>query len=149
MYKKVAERRERRIEEAAKASDWKEVTHLLEQEQRNAERRDRYHNKRSLEENIYLNNGKQRERHELVASSSLNPEEALTLKELKQDIQKAKETLSPIDRDIVEMIAEQRLSYRATARYISEHHQKMSDLTVKSRYLKALKKLTPLLADYS
>ena len=101
------------------------------------ERRDRYHHKRSMEEYISRNDGKRRERYEVVASSDLNPEEALIREELKQAIHKAKASLSAIDSKIVEM-----------ARYITEHYKKMSDVTVKSHYCKALKKLAPLLKAY-
>ncbi|HEP1290485.1 TPA: RNA polymerase sigma factor [Streptococcus pyogenes] len=145
---KVKKRREAKIEEAVKANDWEEVSRLLQQEQSNAERRDRYHKKRSLEESTSRKDGKQRERHELVASPDLNPEENLTLKELKQDILKAKEILAPVDRKIVEMVAEHGLNYKKTARYISEHYKKMSDITVKSHYLKALRELAHLLEEY-
>ncbi|HHT7774691.1 TPA: RNA polymerase sigma factor [Streptococcus suis] len=148
MSGKVKQRREAKIVEAVNANNWEEVSRLLQQEQSNAERRDRYHRKRSLEENISRNDGKQRERHEMVASPDLNPEESLILKELKQDILKAKEILAPVDRKIVEMVAEQGLSYKETARRISEHYKKISDVTVKSHYLKAIDKLTPLLEDY-
>lgn len=54
------------------------------------ERCDRYHHKRSMEEYISRNDGKRRERYEVVASSDLNPEEALIREELKQAIHKAK-----------------------------------------------------------
>lgn len=148
MSNKVNERRERNLQKAVEAENWTEVTRLLQQEENNAERRDRYHHKRSLEENTSRNTGKQRERYEILASSDPNPEEALTLKELKQNIHKAKETLVPIDRKIVEMVAEEGLSYRETARYISKYYKKMSDVTVKSHYLKALNNLAPLLNDY-
>ena len=148
MSNKIKERRERKITKAIEAENWEEVDYLLQQAQSNAERRDRYHHKRSLEESVSRNDGKRRERYEVVASSDLNPEEALTLKELRQDIRKAKETLAPIDREIVEMVAEQGCSYKATARYISEHYKKMSDVTVKSHYSKALEKLASLLEDY-
>ena len=148
MSNKVQERRERKIKEAIKAKNWNEVTRLLQQEQSNAERRDRYHHKRSMEENIARNDGKRRERYEVVASSDLNPEEALIREELKQAIHKAKASLSAIDSKIVEMIAEQGSSYKETARYITEHYKKMSDVTVKSHYCKALKKLAPLLKAY-
>lgn len=70
------------------------------------------------------------------------------MKELTQDIQKAKEALTILDRKIVEMVAEQGCSYKETARCISEHYKKMSDVTVKSHYLKAIRKLAPLLEDY-
>lgn len=53
-----------------------------------------------------------------------------------------------LDRKIVEMVAEQGCSYKETARCISEHYKKMSDVTVKSHYLKAIRKLAPLLEDY-
>ena len=112
------------------------------------ERRDRYHHKRSMEEYISRNDGKRRERYEVVASSDLNPEEALIREELKQAIHKAKASLSEIDSKIVEMIAEQGSSYKETARYITEHYKKMSDVTVKFHYCKALKKLAPLLKAY-
>ncbi|HEQ0480920.1 Sigma-70, region 4 [Streptococcus pyogenes] len=148
MSNKVKERRERKIEKAVESKDWKSVTHLLQQEQGNAERRDRYHRKRSLEENVSLSGNKQRERHEVVASPDLNPQEALGKKETEQAVNKAKEILEPVDRKIVEMVAEQGCSYKKTARYISEHYQKMSDVTVKSHYLKALRKLAFLLEDY-
>lgn len=46
------------------------------------------------------------------------------------------------------MIAEQGSSYKETARYVTEHYKKMSDVTVKSHYCKALKKLAPLLKTY-
>ena len=101
MSNKVKERRERKIEEAIKAKNWDEVTRLLQQEQSNAERRDRYHHKRSMEEYISRNDGKRRERYEVVASSDLNPEEALIREDLKQAIHKAKASLSEIDIKIV------------------------------------------------
>lgn len=148
MSNKVKERRERKIAKAAEAKDWKTVVHLLQQEQSNSERRDRYHQKRSMEESISRNDGKRRERYEIVASSDLNPEEALILEELRQAIREAKASLSAIDSKIVEMIAEQGSSYKETARYITEHYKKMSDVTVKSHYCKALKKLAPLLKAY-
>ncbi|MFS1663236.1 RNA polymerase sigma factor [Streptococcus sp. zg-JUN1979] len=148
MGNKVIERRERKIREAVNAQNWKEVSRLLQQEESNAERRDRYHHKRSLEENTSRRDGKRRERHEVIASPDLNPEKALEAKELKQDIQKAKEALTIIDCEIVEMVAEQGCSYKETSRYISEHYKKMSDVTVKSHYLKALKKLAISLEDY-
>ena len=148
MSNKVKERRERKIAKAAEAKDWKTVVHLLQQEQSNSERRDRYHQNRSMEESISRNDGKRRERYEVVASSDLNPEEALILEELRQAIREAKASLSAIDSKIVEMIAEQGSSYKETARYITEHYKKMSDVTVKSHYCKALKKLAPLLKAY-
>lgn len=148
MSNKVKERRERKIAKAAEAKDWKTVVHLLQQEQSNSERRDRYHQKRSMEESISRNDGKRRERYEVVASSDLNPEETLILEELRQAIREAKASLSAIDSKIVEMIAEQGSSYKETARYITEHYKKMSDVTVKSHYCKALKKLAPLLKAY-
>lgn len=148
MSNKVKERREVKIAKAVGAENWKEVDRLLQQEQYNAERRDRYHHKRSLEENVSHNDGKQRERHDLVASPDLNPQEALEKKEIEQAVNKAKKFLEPIDLEIVEMVAEQGCSYKETARYISEHYKKMSDVTVKSHYLKALRKLASLLAGY-
>ena len=148
MSNKVKERRERKIAKAVEAKDWKTVVHLLQQEQSNSERRDRYHQKRSMEESISRNDGKRRERYEVVASSDLNPEEALILEELRQAVREAKASLSAIDSKIVEMIAEQGSSYKETARYITEHYKKMSDVTVKSHYCKALKKLAPLLKAY-
>lgn len=148
MSNKVTERRERKIKKAVETGNWKEVDRLLQQEQSNAERRDRYHHKKSLEKNISRNYGKQRELHEIVASSDLNPKEALEKKELEQAVNKAKEILEPIDRGIVEMVAEQGCSYKVTARCISEHYKKMSDVTVKSHYLKAIRKLASLLEDY-
>ena len=121
MSNKVKERRDAKIAKAVEAKNWDEVSRLLQQEQSNAERRDRYHHKRSLEESLSRNDGKRRERYEVVASSDLNPEEALILEELRQAIREAKASLSAIDSKIVEMVAEQGCSYKATARYISEH----------------------------
>lgn len=142
------ERRERKIKEAIKAKNWDEVTRLLQQEQSNAERRDRYHNRRIKDETIASKNAKKSVRYDVIASSDLNPEEALILEELRQAIREAKASLSEIDSKIVEMIAEQGSSYKETARYITEHYKKMSDVTVKSHYCKALKKLAPLLKAY-
>ncbi|HGD9474645.1 TPA: RNA polymerase sigma factor [Streptococcus agalactiae] len=148
MSNKVQERRERKIKEAIKAKNWDEVTRLLQQEQSNAERRDRYHNRRIKNETIASKNAKKSVRYDVIASSDLNPEEALILEELRQAIREAKASLSEIDSKIVEMIAEQGSSYKETARYITEHYKKMSDVTVKSHYCKALKKLAPLLKAY-
>lgn len=145
---KVKERREYNIQIALKEGNWNRITHLLQQEQMNAERRDRYHHKRSLEENISRHDGKQRERHDLVACKTLTPEEALIERERNQAIREAKEVLSPLDRKIVELVAEKGWSYKKTARYISENDKKMSDMTVKSHYLKAIKTLATLLDDY-
>ena len=122
MSNKVKERRDAKIAKAVEAKNWDEVSRLLQQEQSNAERRDRYHHKRSLEESVSRNDGKRRERYEVVASPDLNPEEALILEELRQAIREAKASLSEIDSKIVEMVAEQGCSYKATARYISEHY---------------------------
>lgn len=124
MSNKVKERRDAKIAKAVEAKNWDEVSRLLQQEQSNAERRDRYHHKRSLEESLSRNDGKRRERYEVVASSDLNPEEALILEELRQAIREAKASLSAIDSKIVEMVAEQGCSYKATARYVSEHYKK-------------------------
>ena len=148
MSNKVKERRDAKIAKAVEAKNWDEVSRLLQQEQSNAERRDRYHNRRIKDETIASKNAKKSVRYDVIASSDLNPEEALALKELRQNIRKAKETLAPIDREIVEMVAEQGCSYKATARYISEHYKKMSDITVRSHYFKALEKLASLLEDY-
>lgn len=46
MSNKVKERREAKIAKAVEAENWKEVDRLLQQEQSNAERRDRYHHKK-------------------------------------------------------------------------------------------------------
>lgn len=148
MTKKTKESRMHKINKAVKANDWNEVSRLLQQEQNNAERRDRYYHKQSLDENVSYNDGKQRERYEMIASSDLTPEEALYQKELHKAKDKAKEKLSLIDRVIVEMVAEQEASYSATARHISKCYKKMSDVTVKAHYVKALKKLASLLEDY-
>lgn len=148
MSNKVKERREAKIAKAVEAENWKEVDRLLQQEQSNAERRDRYHNRQIKDETIASKKSKKPVRYDTVSSPALNPEEALTLKELKQDIHRAKKTLSPIDCKIVEMVAEQGCSYKETARYISKRYKKMSDVTVKSHYLKALRKLASLLKDY-
>lgn len=48
MSNKVKERREAKIAKAVEAENWKEVDRLLQQEQSNAERRDRYHHKKAL-----------------------------------------------------------------------------------------------------
>ena len=149
MSSKVQERRERKIAKAVEAKNWKTVNHLLQQEQSNAERRDRYHHKRSMEEHISRKDTKKLERHEFVASSDLTPEEALLQKERAEMIKSVKDKILTLrERDIVEMIAEEGCGYKATARYISEHHKKMSDVTVKSHYFKALEKLASLLEDY-
>lgn len=149
MSSKVQERRERKIAKAVEAKNWKTVNHLLQQEQSNAERRDRYHHKRSMEEHISRKDTKKLERHEFVASSDLTPEEALLQKERAEMIKSVKDKILTLrERDIVEMIAEEGCSYKATARYISEHYKKMSDVTVKSHYFKALEKLASLLEDY-
>ena len=149
MSSKVQERRERKIAKAVEAKNWKTVNHLLQQEQSNAERHDRHHHKRSMEEHISRKDTKKLERHEFVASSDLTPEEALLQKERAEMIKSVKDKILTLrERDIVEMIAEEGCSYKATARYISEHHKKMSDVTVKSHYFKALEKLASLLEDY-
>ena len=149
MSNKVKERRDAKIAKAVEAKNWKTVNHLLQQEQSNAERRDRYHHKRSMEEHISRKDTKKLERHEFVASSDLTPEEALLQKERAEMIKSVKDKILTLrERDIVEMIAEEGCSYKATARYISEHHKKMSDVTVKSHYFKALEKLASLLEDY-
>lgn len=93
MSNKVQERRERKIKEAIKAKNWDEVTRLLQQEQSNAERRDRYHNRRIKDETIASKNAKKSVRYDVIASSDLNPEEALILEELRQAIREAKASL--------------------------------------------------------
>ena len=149
MSNKVTLRREQTIVKAAQENNWKEVSRLLQQEQNNAERRDRYHHKRSFEENVSQKDSKKREQHEVIANSDLTPEEALIQKERSEAIKLAKEkALTQKERDIVEMIAEQNFSYKKTARQITIIYGKISDVTVKDHYLKALKKLEIVLSDY-
>lgn len=149
MSNKVKERRELKIEEAVKAGDWNEVSRLLQQEQSNAERRDRYHHKRSMEEHVSRKDTKQRERHEFVASSDLTPEEALLQKERAEMIKSVKDKiLTPRERDIVEMIAEHQLSKKETARHISKKYGKTTDVTINSHYNKAINKLKQALEGY-
>lgn len=54
MSNKVKERREAKIAKAVEAENWKEVDRLLQQEQSNAERRDRYHHKKKALKKIFL-----------------------------------------------------------------------------------------------
>lgn len=148
MSKKIIQRRERKIQEAVQADDWSALDLLLQQELSNAERRDRYHNRRIKDGTIATKKAKQNVRFDTMPSTALSPEEALILKELKLDIAKAKASLTPLDRDIVEMIAEQGLSYRETARRISAIHGKVSDITVKNHYIKTCDKLASYLQEY-
>ncbi len=139
---KVTDRREQMIEAAAVNKDWDTVERLLDQELNNAERRDRYHHKRSLEFNI-SKNGRRTELHDVVKDKAKNPEEALIKNELDIAIEDAKKQLSPIDRQIFELKVEEDKSYSAIARIVGR-----SDKTVKSHYFKAISTLRFLLTDY-
>lgn len=139
---KVTDRREQMIEAAAANKDWDTVVRLLDQELNNAERRDRYHHKRSFEFNI-SKNGRRTELHDVVKDKAKNPEEVLITNELAFAIEDAKKQLSPIDRQIFELKVEEGKSYSAIARIVG-----ISDKTVKSHYIRAKTTLRFLLADY-
>ena len=143
MSTKIEKRRNRKIEEAAKKGYWDKVDKLLDQQLNNAERRDRAHNKKSLDMNI------SREQRKTglyeVLTNSVNSAESISLeKELIFQCDNALQQLSQVERTIVlARTAEQPVSYAELSRQLN-----LSDKTVKSYFQKACKKLKSLLIDY-
>ncbi|WP_061866400.1 RNA polymerase sigma factor [Streptococcus oralis] len=139
---KVTDRRNKKIDEAVSNNEWDEVLRLMSQSLQNAERRDRYHSKQSLDKNISKGSRKT-ELHEII-TNVVSSETQLLEKELIMHCDLALQQLSSVDRTIVlGRTAEKPLSFVELGRQVG-----LTDKTVKSHYLKALEQLKEYLSDY-
>lgn len=138
----VTDKRNKKIDEAVSNNDWNEVLRLMDQPLQNAERRDRYHSKQSLDKNI-SKNARRAELYEIITNVP-SSETQLLEKELIMHCDSALQQLSFVDRTIVlGRIAEKPLSFVELGRQVG-----LTDKTVKSHYLKALEQLEEYLSDY-
>ena len=109
----------------------------------NAKRRDRYHKLGSLDENI-SNEGRQTDRYDLIASDSLDAEQAYIYNELLGTVHDYISALSTNDQIImVGKLRDRPISSSALSRIVE-----CSDKTVTSRFKKHREVLQDMLKDY-
>ena len=95
---KVTDKRNKKIDEAVSNNDWNEVLRLMDQPFQNAERRDRYHSKQSLDKNI-SKDARRTELYEIITNVP-SSETQLLEKELIMHCDSALQQLSFVDRTI-------------------------------------------------
>ena len=109
----------------------------------NAKRRDRYHNLRSLDENI-SNEGRQTDRYDLIASDSLDGEQTYIYNELLETVHNYISTLSKNDQIImVGKLRDKPISSSALSKIVE-----CSDKTVTNHFKKHQEVLQDILKDY-
>lgn len=109
----------------------------------NANRRDRYHNLRSLDENISID-GRNTDLYELIADTSPNSEEVCLQNEMLELIANFIETLNPSDKIIMRgKLADKPMSSTKLAELTV-----LSDKTVTAHFKKHQEALQNLLKDY-
>ena len=110
---------------------------------KNAKRRDRYHKLGSLDENI-SNEGRQTDRYDLIASDSLDAEQAYIYNELLGTVHDYISALSTNDQIImVGKLRDRPISSSALSKIVE-----CSDKTVTSRFKKHQEVLQDMLKDY-
>ena len=108
-----------------------------------ATRRVRYHNLRSLDENI-SNEGRQTDRYELIASASLDGEQAYLYKELLETVHNYISTLPTNDQIIMfGKLGDKPISSSALSKIVE-----CSDKTVTNHFKKHQEVLQDILKDY-
>ena len=108
-----------------------------------ANRRDRYHNLRSLDENISID-GRNTDLYELIADTSPNSEEVCLQNEMLELIANFIETLNPSDKIIMRgKLADKPMSSTKLAELTG-----LSDKTVTAHFKKHQEALQNLLKDY-
>ena len=109
----------------------------------NATRRDRYHNLGSLDENI-SNEGRQTDRYDLIASDSLDAEQAYIYNELLETVHNYISTLSKNDQIIMAgKLRDKPISSSALSKIVE-----CSDKTVTNHFKKHQEVLQDILKDY-
>lgn len=109
----------------------------------NGNRRDRYHQLKSFDENISID-GRQTDLYDIVASPELNPEDKLLVDEIIEYCEEALRQLSDVDRTIVlGKTAQKPMSSVKLAEITG-----LSDKTVTSHYHKAIELLRTILSEY-
>lgn len=136
---KVAIRREKEIKEAIECGNWKRVVHLLSLPLENAERRDRYHGKLSINFTY-----KKKEMLDFLPDNSRhsNPLEMLIYQE---DIQIVYQTIDKFDDIVQSIIYGYFFEDKNFTQLAEEVH--LSDKTVKRRLEKSLKLLREKLEE--
>ena len=109
----------------------------------NAKRRDRYHKLGSLDENI-SNEGRQTDRYDLIASDSLDAEQAYIYNELLEAVHNYISALPTND----QIIMVEKLRDKPTSSSTLSKIVECSDKTVTAHFKKFQKELQKLLTDY-
>lgn len=138
---KVAEKREKKIKEAAIAENWDEVSKLLAQPLANAERRDREYG--LLSTNKLIGTSKQTEFGDTLTDKVLNPLDLLIQKEENAEqvnINDVLHTLSEIDLQILTAYVLESKSFSKISK-----ETEMSDKTVKKHFITTIQTLKTLL----
>ncbi|MGS4845622.1 sigma-70 family RNA polymerase sigma factor [Streptococcus sp. W151] len=144
MTSKVEERRNRRIEEAARQEEWGLVDHLLNQEYENIERKDRRYGLLSLNAISKNDGGQDSEIIDLYCAHNYNGLEQLINKEQKLVLNEALQKLSRDDLHILLGIA---LEGKSALQLTKETSFK-SHKTVKNHYEATCKLLKEELGKY-
>lgn len=134
---KVAKRREDKIQIAVSEDNWEEVSRLLDQPFENSLRRDRHYQVKSL--NFQISENTTTEDLELVDYN--DPLTILIQDELVKAIYKELETIDEVDKYILIRYVIEEESFAKISRTI-----KLSDKTVKRRYLKTVESLREALS---
>lgn len=138
-YDKVAERREQKIKEAAAEADWDEVQRLLNQPYENAERKDRYHGKVSLD---YHYSDDKTTLYDFV-SHGKDALEVILEKEAIEKIHEAIASLPEIEQKIISEIDFSGMRPTEVAKKLA-----LADSTISRKHKKVLEKLELLLEEY-
>lgn len=123
--------------------EWDKILKNDDKSYENAKRRDRYHNLRSLDENI-SSEGRQTDRYELIASDSLDGEQVYIYRELLETLHNYISTLPTNDQIIMfGKLGDKPISSSALSKIVE-----CSDKTVTVHFKKHQEVLQDILKDY-
>ena len=139
---KIINRREEKILQAKKQTDWGTVLNLLDQEFENSLRQDSRYHLTSLNK-IVSNDGKYTELIDIVRNNDSNPLDNLIEIERNKILFKALKSLSPREYQLFLSCVEEKKSFRQLAIELG-----ISDKTAKARFEKIRLKLQEELRDW-
>lgn len=123
--------------------NWDKILKNDDRSYENARRRDRYHNLRSLDENISIE-GRRTDRYDLIASDSLDGEQTYIYNELLETVHNYISTLPTNDQNIMfGKLRDKPISSSALSKIVE-----CSDKTVTSHFKRHQEVLQDILKDY-
>ena len=142
---KVQERREENIKKAVEQGNWEQVTHLLNQEYENSNRKSREYGLLSLNYRYASNDGEGKELENYIPddTTTTNPVEALIHQELMEALYSAIDALDELDRQILLIYFFENKNYTQISKEIG-----VSDNRVRRKLAKTLEKLAEKLQEY-